>query len=301
MKARKPASHANKRKPAKQPARRAPAQPSTKSTIAPGEHVRTVPLHYPKPTFAIRDVATADLGSAATDPFDGKAHVAPADALLTYRGGRLLQNVQVFAIFWGTLWKSSASAPAVIAQINQFFQDILVSPLIDQLAEYNAGTQKIGHGLFTGSAVITDAAPVGSVGDATIQTQLLKWIKAKVLSPPTANTLYFIYLDPGIVSVMGGSKSCQSYCGYHNNVGAVYYAVMPYPSCAGCLGGMVAIDAITGTTSHELCESITDPVPGTGWYDDKNGEIGDICAWNFKQVAGHTVQLEWSNAQKRCV
>src|SRR5207302_9519594 len=33
------------------------------------------------------------------------------------------------------------------------------------------------------------------------------------------------------------------------------------------------------TTSHELCEAITDPVPGEGWYDDTNGEIGDICAW----------------------
>jgi hypothetical protein len=40
----------------------------------------------------------------------------------------------------------------------------------------------------------------------------------------------------------------------------------------------------TGTSSHELCEAITDAVPGTGWYEDTNGEIGDICAWNFKTV-----------------
>ena len=95
---------------------------------------------------------------------------------------------------------------------------------------------------------------------------------------------YFIYLDPGIVSILGGNKSCQNYCGYHNNVGKVYYAVMPYPTCNGCLGGMTAFDALTGTSSHELCEAITDPVPGSGWYDNANGEIGDICAWNFKKV-----------------
>jgi hypothetical protein len=100
---------------------------------------------------------------------------------------------------------------------------------------------------------------------------------------------------------MGGSKSCQSYCGYHNNTGQVYYALMPYPTCRGCLGGMLVFDALTGTSSHELCEAISDPVPGSGWYDNVNGEIGDICAWNFKQVAGYTVQLEWSNQNNKCM
>ena len=28
---------------------------------------------------------------------------------------------------------------------------------------------------------------------------------------------------------------------------------------------------------------------------------GDICAWHFKKVAGYNVQLEWSNAQNKCV
>lgn len=81
----------------------------------------------------------------------------------------------------------------------------------------------------------------------------------------------------------------------------VYYAVMPYPICAGCLGGMNASNALTGTNSHELCEATTDPV-GNGWYDNpNNAEIGDLCAWNFKQVSGYTVQLEWSNQQNKCL
>ncbi len=57
----------------------------------------------------------------------------------------------------------------------------------------------------------------------------------------------------------------------------------------------------TGTSSHEFCEAVTDPVPGSGWYDQVNGEIGDICAWHFKKIAGYTVQMEWSNAQNKCV
>ncbi len=76
---------------------------------------------------------------------------------------------------------------------------------------------------------------------------------------------------------------------------------MPFPSCNGCLGGMKAFDALTATSTHELCEAITDPVPGSGWYDQNNGEIGDICAWMFKKIGPYTVQLEWSNQHNKCM
>ena len=185
--------------------------------------------------------------------------------------------------------------------MNKFFQAIVTSPLMTQLQEYNVPGKSIGAGAFIGTKLITAGAPVGSVTDSTIRKQLKAWIAAKAVPKPTSNTLYFIYLEPGIVSIMGGSKSCQSYCGYHDAVGKVYYAVMPYPTCAGCLGGMTAFDALTGTSSHEFCEAITDPVPGSGWYDQVNGEIGDICAWHFKKVAGYNVQMEWSNAHNKCL
>ena len=64
--------------------------------------------------------------------------------------------------------------------------------------------------------------------------------------------------------------------------------------------GHNAIDALTSTNSHELCEPITDPIPGQGWYDDANGEIGDICACKSKKLGKYAVQLECSNrANKR--
>jgi hypothetical protein len=273
---------------------------SHKATMfKPGEHIRVVPLYHPKPSIPIDELALA--GAADQDLFDGQPHLAPTGAHLSYQGGPLLQNVQIYTIFWGSLWGSNASSQQMMANLNQFFSAIVVSPLLDQLAEYNVPGQAIGHGSFLGTQVISANAPSGSISDSAIQAQLLKWIKAKTVPKNTANTLYFIYLDPGVVSVLGGSKSCQNYCGYHNNIGKVYYAVMPYPTCTGCLGGMQAFEALTVTSSHEMCEAITDPVPGSGWYDNTNGEIGDICAWNFKQAAGYTVQLEWSNQQNKCV
>jgi hypothetical protein len=240
------------------------------------EAIRVVPLHHPQ----FQRAATPNL---------------------TYRGGALLEAAKVFAIFWGRTWATNTGIKGVATAMNTFFSDILISPLIDQLSEYNVAGLAIGHGSFIGSIAITAGAPASSVTDLTIQKALKKWISAGTVPPNDKDAVYFIFLEPGIVSVMGGSRSCQSYCGYHNNVGSVYYAVMPYPGCSGCLGGLAVLDALTATSSHELCEAITDPVSGTGWYDDTNGEIGDICAWQFKKVAGHTVQLEWSNKQNKCV
>jgi hypothetical protein len=265
----------------------------------PHEYVRVVPLHHPKPYVALENLGKKSEGADA-DLFNGQPHPPPGNARLTYRGGHLLTNVKVQTVFWGNKWSAGPGA-AMLTKLNGFFQTIVQSALIGQLAEYSVPGQKIGPGSFIGTTTITDHAPASVVTDSTIQRFLKACLKNSVLPPNDPNTLYFIYLDPGVVSVMGGSKSCQSYCGYHSNVGGIYYAVMPYPLCAGCLGGMNAFDALTGTSSHELCEAITDPVPGSGWYDDANGEIGDICAWNFKQVAGFNVQLEWSNELNRCV
>jgi len=238
--------------------------------FAPGEHIRVVPLHQPKLAVPIGELARARRKRAGDDLLAGQVKVAAAAADLIYNGGVLLTNVEVFTIFWGRQWGTSA-AVTLKGKLNAFFKTIVASAAIDQLKEYSVSGKSIGRGTFTGTKTVTAQAPAGSVTDTTIRARLKSWIAAGTVPRNTQNSLYFIYLDPGVVSILGGSRSCQSFCGYHNNVGSVYYAVMPYPSCSGCLGGMGAFDALTGTSSHELCEAITDPVPGAGWYDDVNG------------------------------
>jgi hypothetical protein len=68
---------------------------------------------------------------------------------------------------------------------------------------------------------------------------------------------------------------------------------MPFSGYTGCTGNLTPFDALTSTSSHELCEAITDTIPGQGWYDDLNNEeIGDICTWQTKKIGDYTVQLE---------
>jgi hypothetical protein len=245
--------------------------------------IRIVPLHLP------------------TELYRPSAGIAALPAAqLTYRNGPLLVSVKVFTIFWGA-WRTSPNSD-LASQLNQFFSFVVSSALMDQLAEYSVLGQSIGRGSFIGTATITQPVLSRSVTDAAMQQMLQQQISSNSAIPkPDANTLYFVYLPPGTAVVQGGSRSCQAFCGYHDTFASgIYYAVMPFPNCAGCLGGMTNLDALTSTSSHEFCEAITDPVPGQGWYDDTHGEIGDICAWQTKKLENYAVQLEWSNRDLSC-
>jgi hypothetical protein len=229
--------------------------------------------------------------------------LAPASApKLVYRGGPLITSVEVFTIFWGGKWQQDPYT-GIPAQLNQFFDFVLTSNLMDQLSEYSVTGQSIGHGKRTGTITLSTPAPSASVTDQAIQQLLQKEISSNSVFPqPSPNTLYFVFVSPGTTVTQAGSSSCQQFCGYHDAISSrILYAVMPFPDCTGCLGSLAQLDALTSTTSHELCEAITDPIPGQGWYDDANGEIGDICAWKSKKDGNFEVQLEWSNRSNKCV
>jgi hypothetical protein len=220
---------------------------------------------------------------------------------LTYRGGPLLTNVEVFTIFWGADWQQPTNTP-LFSEINSFFDDVLAGALMDQLGEYSVPGKSIGRGVLIGTNTFADSSPGKSVTDAAIQKFLQAQIDAGTFPGVTENTLYFVYLPPGSQVKQGSASSCKDFCGYHDaTANGIFYAVMPYPGCTGCLGGLDTFPALTSTSSHELCEAITDPIPGQGWYDDNHGEIGDICAWQTKQLGNFTIQLEWSNSANACI
>jgi hypothetical protein len=234
-------------------------------------------------------------------PLRDLAQAAPTSTpRLTYRGGPLLPAVQVFTFFWGTAWQGM-QAP-LVQEINQFFDFVLTSALIDQLAEYSVPGIAIGHGSRTG-AVILSTDPPGSIADADVQQLIQQELSSDAAVPqPTPNSLYYVFLPPGVTVSLDGGASCSNFCGYHGDINrGTFYAVMPYPDCSGCTGASSVLDALTSTSSHELCEAITDPVPGQSWYDDQNGEIGDICAWKTKRLGSYMIQLEWSNSAGRCM
>ncbi len=184
------------------------------------------------------------------------AAVTPAK--LTYRGGHLLNAVEVVATFWGDVWNQQPHSD-VLQGIIKFFSFILTSQLMDQLGEYSVNGQTIGHGQLVGSYVVGTNPPLQNVvTDAQLQQMLQQLISNNPTFPqPNSNRLYFIYTPPGVAVGSGNDQSCKNFCGYHSVIqGNIFYAVMPYADCPGCTGNLSTLNALTQTSSHELCEAI---------------------------------------------
>jgi hypothetical protein len=246
-------------------------------------------------------------------PREEAVRAAAGTPNVTYHNGPLLTAVKVITIFWGADWATPGRA-ALITGINNFFDSVLTSSLMDVMAEYSVPGKTIGHGSRIGTKTIASPEPgavvsgVREVTDAQIQTQLQQWINANTIAAPTANTLYFVYLPVNVVSTMQDStgvvKSCAQFCGYHSHIPntSTFYAVEPFLTCDGCIFGTnQPLDSLTKVSSHELCEAVTDPA-ANGWFDGTTGdEIGDICNTSVATLGGFEIQSEWSQKAAACV
>ncbi|WP_338875200.1 hypothetical protein WBJ53_06210 [Spirosoma sp. SC4-14] len=247
-----------------------------------------------------------------TVPLKHKAAIAaesmapPAHRLSYKPGGHVLGAVEVAPVYWGNFWTTNTGLQ-LVDQLDQFFDFILTSSLMDMLREYSIPTIPIGHGRRIQSVTFTDHEPGvpkdqgREVSDQEIQQQLSQLINNNRLPTVTANTLYFIFLPEQVVSTDGGDKSCEVYCGYHSHIHKhIFYAVVPFPACEGCSFGTV-LDTLTKVSSHELAEAVTNPASESWWDFNTGEEIGDICNNTTSHISGFLVQAEWSNQQSACV
>jgi hypothetical protein len=263
---------------------------------------------------------------------------APAGAHLTYFGGPIISNVQVIQVLYGSGSYNAQVAGTTSPTMGNFFADITTTGLITLLQQYNTpvsgGTgQTFGNGTFAGLfQIVPAAANNGStITDTQIQSELLSQITAGHLPAPTndalgnPNTLYMIFFPPGKTISQGGSNSCQAggFCAYHGTTSSLFnskhvlYGVLPDmqagSGCSSGCGTSTVFGNYTSVTSHELVEAMTDADVGIAttfaaplaWYDQTNGEIGDICNGQQGSYTAngttYTIQLEFSNSASNCV
>ena len=149
---------------------------------------------------------------------------------------------------------------------------------------------------------------------------------------PNLVHIFNIVLPSGVDTCFAGNTSCWSpdnpstftFCAYHgaaqDSSGNIYlFTVIPWVSLQYCSASATGInfpnqvsqgndpaDAIYGVLSHETFETITDPLPGTGWFNYANGdEIGDECPGfqNFVNLNGdpYYIQSEYSDVGHECI
>jgi Bacterial Ig-like domain (group 3)/Putative Ig domain len=262
---------------------------------------------------------------------------APAGAHLNYYGGRVVSNIQVVQILWGTGSYSSNVSSTSTPSLATMYQQVTNSAYFDWLTEYNTtngvqANQAIGRGSFAGQYTITPASSATTIDDSTIQTELSNQLAAGHLPPPTHDpagnndTYYSIFFPHGDTITQGGSSSCQAggFGGYHGTIanaggfGEIYYGVQPdFQPGSGCdtgTGPGTEFQNEMSVATHELVETTTDPevglaatyAPPLAWYDPTNGEIGDICIAQEASIVGadgqtYTVQKMFSNLASDCI
>jgi serine protease len=240
----------------------------------------------------------------------------PQASNATYRGGPLLYKPKMYLIFWGF---TGAGDPDNVAPLLESYEASIGHTAYNQIYTQYKGTKKFikNPKAQNGSYWFddTNAIPTSPTDEQVAQESLLGEAHFGAYDP---NGSYVVVTAHNHNSQGFGS----SFCAYHSSINdsgghTVSYTNMPYIPDAGnsCGAGFLssppsdetsADEGVTIVTGHEYGESITDPIPGEGWYDNQWGEIGDICAWTNIQIDKYgknqfVAQPMWSNASSSCV
>ena len=223
---------------------------------------------------------------------------------VTYHGGNLLTHVEAQPLFLGSEWGSNSSTTSAV---NTFLPILTGGAYMQALASagYGVGTGSASPGVIDTSLTSTNVM----ISDTYIKNEIQTDINNGLLQQPDANRLYVVYVQPNVVVNLGFGQGTtqQGILGYHGAFGGhsasgqsftIHYAVVAYPggTVHNSSLGTSALDQLTAVTSHEVAEAVTDPdvnYAQLGWYDNRNGEIGDITENNpnaYVRISGFLVQ-----------
>jgi hypothetical protein len=193
----------------------------------------------------------------AFDDDGGKAQIVPVDlsvaAPKTFHGGPVLASAQQVSIFLGAGW-----GDAQVRGREASLLDVTASAGNTQVAELKQHSIKT----LRAAPKLEDFSDLSQskVNDLTIQQKLSDLLKSKAIPAPTADTVFVIFLAPGIQSSLGGLQGGVDYAAYHNFVnleaGEIHYVVVPFLANA---------DNHSAAATRAFTETALNP-NGRGWF-----------------------------------
>lgn len=247
---------------------------------------------------------------------------------LQYNGGPVEQAGSTnYAVFWEPTGSTVSSTYNSL--LTRFFNDIGGSTLYGVATQYYQGSNQqhiVNSSHLGGTWVDTSDYPTtfSPLTDTDIQNEVTKALNANRTWTTGIGSQVFVFLAKGENECLpSGACSFSNFCAYHGSFTSgsqtIFYASMPYADTnAGACGtqGNASpnndpdADAEISAASHELMESVTDPLLNA-WYDPAHAEIADKCAFTYGATApdgsnitmnGHPyiVQEEFSNAHLAC-
>ena len=239
------------------------------------------------------------------------------DILLYYGNGPVLTAPKVYLIFWG--FKAFGDPDKVAKLLKLYSKNMGGSGhnnIYTQYYEKSGGNTIYITNPTTQLGGVLDDETNGvptHPSDSQIAAEALYGVQKLGYD---ANGSYVVATPTGHSTIGFGT----SWCAYHGATTyqgqLVSYTNLPYmPDAGGSCGagfiqppkGESSIDeGVTIVEGHEYGESVTDPNPGSGWYNNSYGEIGDICVWQNVQndpfgKKSYSSQPMFSNATQSCV
>src|SRR5579859_7566117 len=247
---------------------------------------------------------------------------------VVYNGGAVQHSPHVYLLLWGPNWSSDPKQEASANYLENFFtglgdsQDIW-SPATSQYSDAT-GHPTFPETVYSG-AFLDAATPPSGATQADIAAEadafasahgITDLADAQIVVATQSGTCPQGFFAPGCAGGTG------TYCAYHSSSNEPYVN-LPYLLDAGQSCGEDFIntngtnDGWSIVAGHEYAETITDPIPPTGWADTADttsgGEIGDKCAWGGSlwgsddpatdiqlSTGSFAMQSLWSNSATGC-
>jgi PKD repeat protein len=266
---------------------------------------------------------------------------------LLYAGGPVMHAVTTQVIAWAPTGYSFPSG--YVSGYEQYLSDLStglgLSTNISSIAKQYMDASGPALSSLTNNAPISDTDAYPSSGctvsgttvcltENQILTELSTVISANALSV-NVNHSYIVLLPPAADTCFDSSAGeCedQAFCGYHTAISIgggsdTTFTLLPYPQssysnaagqCYEAIGPSSvssAVMALDSIGAHELFESATDPLVGSGYVDSSGDEVADECAWTWGAEASATggghynqlvnsdqymIQEMWSNQANAC-
>jgi hypothetical protein len=249
---------------------------------------------------------STDAGAPGGDAAVGQNYPAFDFPLLTVSkiGGAVIDAPRIIPVLF-----HNDPDPNLAATIGDFLTRWTASPYWkQQVSEYGVGDATVAPAVNP-----TEDAPA-----ITSDQEIATWLTGQldgthqgIWGIPDKNSIYLLIYPPTTTITDGQNTSCKDYSGYHHSLPlsatlTVYRAVI-----VQCSQG-----THTGVISHEIVETVSDAVPGKGYYGLAppyslfgGGELADLCDSSGTVTpadVGYPFQRTWSNAASlaggdRCV
>ena len=204
-------------------------------------------------------------------------------------------------------WDNTVSA-TFTNSVTPLFTALLTNPSLSGYLQILAQYVGTPSGTMAGEVTLTPNNQATTLSENDVARELGEQFNAHNLPAPvsSSNDIYVIYLPDADTATVQTLSSCGDFSGYHGSFGfgGIFAEFVVLPSCGNASN-------LQETASHELIETMTDPLVGfagqgsnIGWYDDDsapcNGEIADLCEGSGYVLNGFEVASAWSNATQSC-